>query len=548
LRTYDEPADVIVVGTGAAGLMAALAAADAGADVAIFEKSDKIGGTTAISGGVTWIPWHSRGDGAAANREDAVRYLASLSHGLMDAEVVERFIDEGASCLDFIEQHTPVRFTLADGFPDYKPEAPGACAEGGRSFNPRSVSLAPLGEWSERILRLPKATSGAGFDVETRDRLRLKTDPDEMADVDAGRSALMGEALIAGLLQALLERGIEPVCDAPVLRLILDEARVVGVEVQLNGATVAVRARRGVVLSTGGFEWDAALARAFLRGPFRGAVSPPENGGDGLRMAMAAGAELSMMREAWWAPVVQVPGDEFRGRTRLRSVRQERTRPGTIMVNSRGRRFTNEAADYNSLGAAFQVVDVNRLDYPNRQAWIVFDQAHLQRYGFLGVRPGQETPEWFHRSDSLDELAGEVGIDAAGLSATVLRWNDFAIDGLDPDFDRGVSRYDSWWGDQTIEEPARRTVGPIGGGPYYAVEIGVGILGTKGGPRIDPCGRVQHIEGGSIPGLYAAGNVASGFMGMLYPGGGGTIGPALVVGRIAGREAARPEATRHEAT
>ena len=250
-----------------------------------------------------------------------------------------------------------------------------------------------------------------------------------------------------------------------------------------DGTRTDVQARAGVVDHHGGFEWDPKLVKAFLRGPMDGPVSPPNNTGDGLRMAMRVGAELGNMGQAWWVPVVQIPGDTFGGKQRSRSVRLERTRPRSIMVNRYGKRFANEAADYNSLGGPLHHFDANRFEYPNLPAWIVVDRTHLETYGFLGIGAEDEVPEWFNESPDLASLASRIGIDGGGLADTVARWNQHVAALNDPDFQRGQSAYDGCWGDGSKPTLAEKTLGPIEDGPFYAVRITAGAMGTKGGPR-----------------------------------------------------------------
>ena len=298
-----------------------------------------------------------------------------------------------------------------------------------------------------------------------------------------------------------------------------------------------MRAHKGVILGTGGFEWDDHLVGAFLRGPMRGAVSPPNNTGDGLRMAMAQGADLANMGEAWWVPIVRIPGDTIDGKPRSRSVRLERTRPRSIIVNRAGKRFVNEACDYNSMAGAFHYLDP-RGGYVNDPAWMVFDSLHLKHYGFLGVEPDGPAPDWFNQSADLAELGEKTGIDADGLAQTLDRWNDNVAHEADPDFGRGSSAYDGYWGDASATTAAGKTLGPIDTAPFYAVPISIGSMGTKGGPRTDADGRVLHVSGAPIPGLYAAGNAMGGVTGRAYGGAGGTIGPAMVFGYRAGSLAA----------
>ena len=237
-----------------------------------------------------------------------------------------------------------------------------------------------------------------------------------------------------------------------------------------------MHARLGVILGTGGFEWDPALVNAFLRGPMHGAVSPPNNTGDGLRMVMAHGADLANMGEAWWVPIVQIPGDTIDGHQRSRSVRLERTRPRSIIVNRLGRRFVNEACDYNSMAGAFHYLDP-REGYVNDPAWMVFDSQHLKRYGFLGIDPDGPVPDWFCESADLTELAAKTGIALDGLNRTIGAWNHNVGEGADPDFGRGSSAYDGYWGDEHATTLAGKTLGADG---HRAVLRGSGVGGRDG--------------------------------------------------------------------
>jgi succinate dehydrogenase/fumarate reductase flavoprotein subunit len=264
-----------------------------------------------------------------------------------------------------------------------------------------------------------------------------------------------------------------------------------------------------------------------------GPVSPPNNTGDGLRMAMAHGADLANMGEAWWVPIVQLPGDTIDGHQRSRSVRLERTRPRSIIVNRAGKRFLNEAGEYNSMAGPFHHLDP-RFGYLNDPAWIVFDSLHLKKYGFLGVEPGGPAPDWYCKSADLTELGAHTGIDPEGLARTVEAWNRNVEDEVDPEFGRGSSAYDGYWGDLNAATPALQTLGPVDTAPYYAVPVTVGAMGTKGGPRTDADGQVLHVSGEPIPGLYAAGNAMAGVTGKAYGGAGGTLGPAMVFGYRAG--------------
>ncbi|PEG59116.1 FAD-dependent oxidoreductase [Mycolicibacterium boenickei] len=528
---WDDEVDVVVLGSGGAGLTAALTASVNGASVAIYEKAPTVGGTTAVSGGIVWIPAHDRSTDGPLPVADAIDYLQAQSLGYMDADLVDTFVRTGPAMLDFVEEHSELRFAVAEGFPDYKPELPGGRPGGGRSLSAGPVDQAKLGAWKDRITSFPADFSNVGIDAETRARIHaVYHDPD--ADL-----CVAGTALIAGLLRGLLDRGILPVTEARALELIGGADGIAGVRISINDAEITVRARSGVVLATGGFEWDAKLVEAYLRGPMRGAVSPPNNTGDGLRMAMAHGADLANMGEAWWVPIVQIPGDTIDGHPRSRSVRLERTRPRSVIVNRAGKRFLNEAGEYNSMAGAFQYLDP-KIGYANDPAWIVFDSVHLQRYGFLGVEPGDAVPDWFCESATLAELGAKTGIDAEGLADTLNRWNDNVSREIDPDFGRGSSAYDGYWGDNSAATPAGQTLGPLDTAPFYAVPVKIGAMGTKGGPRTDRDGRVLHVNGAPIPGLFAAGNAMGGVTGKAYGGAGGTLGPAMVFGYRSGYAAA----------
>ncbi len=528
---WDHEFDVVVLGTGGAGLTAALTAAVNGAAVQVYEKAPTVGGTTAVSGGIVWIPAHGRSPDGELTVADALAYLHAQSLGAMDDVLVDTFVRTGPAMLDFVEAHSGLKFEIASSFPDYKPELPGGQPTGGRSLSAAPFDLTQLGEWRERITSFPADWSNVGFDAETRARLHASIES------EPGNLCVAGTALIAGLLKGLLDAAVTPQTKTRAEELIVDGGHVVGVRISCGGQSSTVRARRGVILGTGGFEWNPMLVNAFLRGPMHGAVSPPNNTGDGLRMAMAHGADLANMGEAWWVPIVRIPGDTIEGHQRSRSVRLERTRPRSIIVNRAGRRFVNEACDYNSMAGAFHYLDP-RGGYVNDPAWMVFDSLHLKRYGFLGVEPDEPVPDWFCASADLPELGAKTGIDPNGLARTIDDWNRNVAREADPDFGRGSSAYDGYWGDDRATTLAGKTLGAIDTAPYYAVPVSVGAMGTKGGPRTDRDGRVLHVGGAPIPGLFAAGNAMAGVTGRAYGGAGGTIGPAMVFGFRAGYTAA----------
>ncbi len=537
-----EQFDVVVIGTGAAGLTAAVVAAEEGARVGVFEKADLVGGTAAWSGGQVWIPNnpHMREIGIADDRDRAITYIMSLSRDLLDADLVEAYVDAGPEMIGYLEAGSPVQFYAVPGMPDYHPEFPGGNPEGGRTIECPIYPFAELGEWADRVTPSPYFSNPHITMSETP---LGKAIPDPPGAAELERRLVRdergcGQALIGRLLRACLDRSVEPRTGWAARELIMDGNAVVGVTFDSPDGTVDVAAARGVILGSGGFEWAPDLCRAFLRGPMTHPVSIETNTGDGLRMSMKAGAMLANMREAWWIPVASVPIEENpMGRVLING---QRTLPHSIMVNKRGRRFTNEAANYNAFGGAFHVEDVSRFEYANLPCWLVFDQNYAEKYGFRvasGVE-GKGVPEWVARADTPAALAELIGADPSGLTDQFARWNAQCADAHDPDFGRGDSAFDRWWGDPYLKGSVEATLGPLEAAPYYAVEIHSGCLGTKGGPKVNRHAQVVDVGGDPVPGLYAAGNVMGSPFGMTYGGAGGTLGPAMVFGYIAGRHAA----------
>jgi succinate dehydrogenase/fumarate reductase flavoprotein subunit len=533
--------DVLVLGSGAAGLTAALAAAVEGARVAVFEKAELIGGTTVLSGGTVWIPANqpARAAGVEDSRARGLEYLASLSHGLILPELAEALIDGGPEYVDFVHRNTDLRFQLVEGYPDYHPERPGGLPGGGRSIEVGLVSIADLGEWADRIAGTPsrllirETPLGGGTGVLA---------PAVAAERERTGVEGLGRGLVAGLLEACLRRGVEISTRSRGRRLLTAGDAVTGVEIESPAGVVAVSAG-AVVLATGGFEYDPDLVRDFLRGPLTRPLGAPTNTGDGLRMAMRVGAQLGNMREAWWAPAVTVPGTRRDGSANGLLASRDRALPGSIMVNGNGRRFANEAANYNAFGGAFHQLDAARFEYPNLPSFLIFDQSVVDRFGVLGAGPGTPVPEWVTRADTLAALAGVLGLPAEQVEATVAAFNEHARAGVDPDFGRGESVFDRFPGGRTLDpDSPLSTLGPVEAAPFYGVRVESSLLGTKGGPRTDREGRVLNVDGEVISGLYAAGNAMANPTGMVYGGAGATLAVAGVWGMSAGRAAVRDRA------
>ncbi len=538
----DETYDLVVVGSGAAGMTAAVVAFEYGAkSVALLEKADKVGGTTAWSGGQVWIPNnpHMEDVEVEDSREKAMTYIMSLSRDMLSEELIEAYVDAGPEMVKLLEARTPVQFYAVAGMPDYHPEFPGGSPGGGRTLECPIYAFNDLGDWASRVTASPYFSNAHITMSETPLGKAIPEPPssEELHRRTTNNERGCGQALAGRLLRACLDRGIEPRTRHSGKTLIVEDGKVQGIVVTTPDGERKIRARKGVVLASGGFEWDRELCRTFLRGPMTHPVSMETCTGDGLRMSMKAGAMLSNMREAWWIPVASVPvAENPMGQVLING---QRTLPHSIMVNKHGRRFTNEAANYNAFGAAFHVEDVARFEYANLPCWLVFDANYAEKYGFR-VASGLESkgvPDWVVRGETPASLAAQLGVDATGLLETLERWNTNCAAGVDPDYCRGESVFDCWWGDPHLKGKKTATLGVLDRGPYYAVEIHSGALGTKGGPKVDARGRVLDIDGEAISGLYAAGNVMGSPFGMTYGGPGGTLGPAMVFGYLAARDA-----------
>lgn len=536
--------DVAVLGSGAAGLTAALAAAVEGARVAVFEKAELLGGTTALSGGTIWIPDNrpAREAGIEDSIDLGLEYLDSLSLGMILPDLAEALITGGPEFVDFVEKNSELRFHLVHGYPDYHPERPGGLPGGGRSIEVGLVSFIGLEQWERRIagepqrLRIREMPLGGGTGVL----------PAEVhAEREEARLEGLGRALVGGLLRACLQHGVDVATRSRGTRLVTERGAVTGVEVETPDGVQTVTAH-SVILATGGFEYDRELVRDFLRGPLTRGIGAPSNSGDGLRMAMRVGAQLGNMREAWWAPVVSLPGRRRDGAANGLLTSRERAMPGSIMVNAHGRRFANEAANYNAFGGAYHQLDASKFEYVNLPSYLIFAQSAVDRFGVFGGAPGDEVPDWVTRAASLTELAAAFGLPGDELQATVDRFNQNALNGVDPDFARGESAYDRFPGGRVLDPDSPfSTLGPLLP-PFYGVEMQSSALGTKGGPRTDRDGRVLDVDGGVIRGLYAAGNVMANPTGMVYGGAGSTLAVAGIWGYYAGRAAVRDWADARE--
>ena len=537
--------DVVVAGSGAAGMTAALTAAHRGASVVVLEKTESFGGSTARSGGGIWAPGNAvlRRAGVADTPELARSYLAQVAGEDVPAELRDALLEHCAAMLDFVLAATPLRLAWVPGYADYYPEAPGGLAAG-RSIEPVPFNGSVLGGELARLNR-PYLPVPRGVAVTQADYRWLALGPRHPRAVLASakvaarlaRSRLLGhrmlslgQALAAGLRAGLLDSGVPVWLNSPLTGLVTDGGRVTGVRVTRDGRPVTVRARRGVLIATGGFERNEQMRRRYQRAP-AGAdwtTGAAGNTGDGILAGQRLGAATGLMDDAWWGPSIPLPRGPY-------FCLAERSLPGCVMVNGAGRRFVNESAPY--VDAVHAMYDGNTADNPHIPAWLVFDQRYRDRYVFAGLPPGRPlSRRWYaagavFRAPDLGKLATAIGVDAGGLARTVARFNEFARAGRDEEFRRGDSAYDRYYGDPRVRP--NPNLAPLDRAPFYAAKIVPGDLGTKGGLRTDGRARVLRPDGTVIPGLYAAGNASASVMGHSYAGAGATIGPAMTFGYIA---------------
>jgi len=526
--------DVIVVGSGAGGLIAAILAHDNGSKTVVIEKSAMLGGSTSISAGGIWIPCNKLAmeAGIQDSKEEALRYLRRITMGQSDEKLLNAYLDEGPKMVEYIREHTSIHFGPYR-FPDYHPEIDGA--NSGRALVISELydgkQLPP--DIVKRIRRspfFPPITSKERAEWKSTNKLDLELLAKRVKD----KIFTMGSALTAALVKECLDREISLIPEARVRGLIYLDNQVQGVTIEQNRGDVKMNSKV-VILACGGFDWNEQMKRDFLKLPVVSPMGVTSNEGDGIIMGMEVGAGLGNMNEAWWTPVIKVPGEEIDGKPVSRSFNDERARPHTIIVNRSGRRFVNEARNYNSVGKALHYFDPVLYEYPNIPSFLIFDNTYRLKYNFLTVMSGEPIPSWVTSGDTLSELAGRLGVNSAELMKTVSGFNMYVKSGIDLDFHRGESEYDKRYGDLSNEP--NPCLGIIDSSPFYGVEVYLGTLGTKGGLKTNSDAQVLNIKGRPIPGLYATGNVTASPMGIGYPGPGVTIGQAMVFGYIAGKNA-----------
>lgn len=543
--------DIAIVGSGAGGMTAALAAHEAGLSALVIEKTRYYGGSTARSGGGIWIPCNHlmRAAGVADSFDEARTYLQGTVGERSPLASREMFLSQSVKMIQWLDRKSDLQCSYMQGYADYYPELPGGKVQG-RALEPRLFDGNALGADLARlrppVIPIPAGltfTAGEykqlglvmrtwqGRGTALRIGLRLLG-----ARLTGRKMLMMGQALIGRLRLSLKKRGIPVWLDAPMKELIVEGGRITGVRVEKDGQPVEVIARKGVILAAGCFAHNLDMRLKYQKQPVttRWTVASEGNTGDGILAGQRVGAAVDLMDEAWWGPS-SLPPD-----TAPFFHVAERGFPGLIMVNQKGRRFTNESASYVEVVQAMYRLHTD--DDPHIPCWFVFDQRYRNNYVFSSLFPRQPVPKemldsgYVRKADTLAELAGQLGMDATTLEATVTRFNGHARAGVDPDFGRGDSAYNRYFGDPTNKP--HPNLAPIDQAPFYAVQVVAGDLGTKGGLVTDEYARVRREDGSLIEGLYCVGNNSASVMGTTYPGPGCTIGPAMTFGYVAARHAA----------
>jgi len=549
-----EEYDVIVVGSGAAGMVAALTAAHQGLSAVVIEKAAHFGGSTARSGGGVWIPNNEilKRDGVSDTKEAASTYLRTIIGDAVPPERIDTYLERGPEMLSFVLKNTPLKMCWVPGYSDYYPETPGGKPTG-RSVEPLPFDAKKLGPDMPGLEpaygKIPLNVVVMQQDYVRLNQLKrhprgvlrsLKVGARSVWAGMRGKNLVgMGRALIAPLRIGLREAGVPVLLNTALTDLYVEGGVVRGVYVRdMNEPEAAdprlIRVRRAVILGSGGFEHNEQMRVKYQRAPIttEWTVGAAANTGDGIVAAEKLGAALELMEDAWWGPTVPLEGSPW-------FALSERNSPGSIIVNMNGKRFMNESMPYVEACHHMYGGQYGQGDGPgeNVPAWLVFDQQYRDRFIFAGLQPGQRIPKkWLDsgvivKASTLEELSHTTNLPVEGLRATIDRFNGFARSGVDEDFHRGESAYDRYYGDPTNKP--NPNLGEISHPPYYAAKMVPGDLGTKGGIRTDVHGRALRDDGSVIEGLYAAGNVSSPVMGHTYPGPGGTIGPAMTFGYLA---------------
>jgi len=550
-QTPPQQFDVIVVGSGAGALLAAIRASDEGLTALVVEKTALVGGTSAISGGGIWIP--DNHDMPKAGLRDSIDvafgYVKRCAQGLASDDRVLAYVETARHMARYLAQ-IGIPYRCMPHYSDYYPHVEGALP-GGRTMDPVDYNAARLGLEGLNLVR----PTNPGQLIFGRMQINAFQAKSMLARERKAKWMLMGmmaryfldypwrnktrrdrrltggQALVGGLLAALRKRPIALWLEAPLESLVTENGRVTGVVVRKDGQALKVQARRAVILGAGGFERNQQMREEHLPQPTDQAwtATPPgANTGDAIRAGQAVGAQTHLMGLTWGVPTMDVPREE-----KFRPLFVERSLPGCMVVNARGERFLNESGPYPEFQ---QAMFANHAQTGGAiPAWIVFDATFRANYPIGPLMPGSAVPDsrlrksWlgtvYWKGETLQALAAQIGVDAGGLQASAARMTEFARTGTDLDFGRGGNVFDRYYGDAHCKP--NPNLAPIAKGPFYAMKLHPGDIGTKGGLLTDRDARVLDEAGAVIEGLYCVGNNSASVMGPAYPGAGSTLGPAM---------------------
>lgn len=545
VETWDASYDVVIVGSGAAGLSTGLTAQLRGLSSLVIEKTDKYGGSTSLSGGAIWVPnnLYLNKAGQKDTLENALTYMdATVGDRVSRAKKIA-YLKRGTDMVAFFHEKTKhVRFEYIPGYSDYYPERPGGFQQG-RSVEPPVFNLKKLGSELKNMRTAGMDTKGLTINAYEFHKLNMitRTMAGKMTALKVGmrlikgkisgaRHSSLGEALIGRLRLSLMEAKGEIWLSTPFEDLIVNDGKVVGVVAVKDGKKVHIQARNGVVLAAGGFSHNQKLREKYLPSPTKTewTSASPGQTGDVLNTAVQAGATVDLMDKVWGAPSAKPEGEAPFFLVADRGI------PGMIIVNGAGERFVNEGIAYHEF--IDEMYAKNTTETPTIPSWMIIDETSKKRYMILGLFPGQAFHQrWIESgfikiANTPEQLAEKMNVPVENFVQTVRRFNKLAMEGKDVDFKRGDSAYDWYYGDPTLKNPS---LAPLNKGPYYAFPVYPGDIGTKGGLVTDENARVTRKDGSPIKGLYASGNCSAAVMGESYPGPGATIGPAMTFGFLA---------------
>jgi succinate dehydrogenase/fumarate reductase flavoprotein subunit len=557
----ERQVDLLVAGAGPAGMTAALVASLQGLDVLLCEKSGQVGGTGSTSAGTLWIPGNhqSKNAGFDDSAEKAEEYLDSLIGSPANRDLRTAFLKTGPAAIDYLEANTDVKFLPCGRHPDYRSNMKGA-AVAGRAIIPQAFDGRLLGGDFTRLRPpIPEFMVFGGMMIGKADiaplvgRFKSLANFSHAAKLLArylfdrmrhprGTRLTMGNALTARLFFSLRKRGVEILFNAPIAEVVYENGRVVGAKIKAAGEEIYVRARKGVVLATGGCAHNKRLRDAFMPRPVPvHSMSSEFNQGDGIVIGESLGARIAPEEHGHsglWTPAsVTTRADGTKGL--YPHLLLDRAKPGLIAVNAAGRRFVNEAVSYHDFVEAMFEANTRS---PSIPCYLICNAPFIEKYGLGVVYPGTKNLSAFvksgylKRGDTLESLAAQIGVDAQGLRATVARHDGFAQTGVDVDFGKGETELNRFNGDESHEP--NPCIGPLGTAPFCAVEIWPAEIAVSTGLSTDVDARVLNKDRQVIPGLYACGNDMASPMSGSYPGPGTTLGPGTVFAYRAAMHAA----------